>query len=1294
MATLILQAAGAFLGGFLGTTGAAVLGAAGSMAGYLIDRALINSTLHRQGPRLEAMRPFTGEEGAAMARVWGAARVSGTLIWATRFEEASHTERDGFKGGARTTTYTYFANAAFGLCEGEIAGIRRVWADGREVDLSEVEIRVFRGGELQMPDTLIEAKQGEGAAPAYRGTAYAVLERFPIGDYGNRIPQLQFEVLRPIGGFGEKLKAVALIPGATMHGLATERVTRTIRRGETETVNRHVLFGETDLDASLDELAMLCPDLKHVALVVTWFGDDLRAGACSIYPAVTATDTALVGTGWSVNGVSTGAARIVSQHDGGAAYGGTPSDRSVVQAIAAIKARGWSVTLYPFVMMDVPASNGLPDPHGGTDQAAYPWRGRISCFPGPGQPGSADVTAAARAQIVAFCGAAGAGDFAAAADTVSFTGDPGDWGYRRMVLHYAHLAELAGGVDAFLIGSELRGLTTLRDGANAFPFVEQLVDLAAEVRSVLRPATKITYGADWSEYFGHHPAGGDVFFHLDPLWASDAIDAVGIDNYMPLSDWRDEDCAGGNPDGFASPYDREGLRRSISSGEGFDWFYADAEARRARARTPIADGMAGKDWVYRHKDLKAWWANEHLDRVGGVESATPTAWVPQSKPLWLTELGCAAVDKGPNQPNVFPDPKSSENALPYFSHGGRSDLAQRRFLEAHLAHWTPGGDGFDEADNPVSDVYGGRMLDPERIYAWAWDARPFPAFPLDRDSWSDGENWLAGHWLNGRLGSVDIADLIEALCAACGLEVEARGADGMVAGYVLAQVGTARDALSPLVELFDLAFDASGDAPRFATIGASAEAALAIDDPVSAGEGRPAIELVRPPDLDLPTEALLGFGDPLDDYQSGSGRAVRDAGQNVASLDLPGAMEAGQAEALAADWLRRAWTGRETARFAVPARQRTPRPGSLVALPGRADGEFVVSAIEEGLMRQIEARRIVRLPPAPDRARLPPQRAATAAQTGAPLALFLDLPMAGGEAVHQRFKIAAYAKPWVSQQVYCSPAETGFELRATLTHRATVGELADPLPPGAEGGLDEFGEIVVGLYAGALASVPLAQMLNGANVLAVRSTAASWEIVQFAEADEIEPGVWRLTRLLRGQLGTGDAAAAGAAAGADVVLLDSAVQAAGLREGETGLELVWRVAPAGRDFGEDHTVTETHAGGVRAALPLSPVHLTATRQADGAFAFAWIRRGRIDADSWQGVEIPDDEPFESYVLRIGAPGGATVRQVTVGEPSWTYAAASLAADSPALPDELELELRQVGRAGEGIAARLVFATAG
>jgi hypothetical protein len=66
---------------------------------------------------------------------------------------------------------------------------------------------------------------------------------------------------------------------------------------------------------------------------------------------------------------------VVSTHDGGAAYGGTPSDRSVMDAIAEIKARGLKVTLYPFIMMDVPAGNGLPDPMAGRSRRSIPGAG-------------------------------------------------------------------------------------------------------------------------------------------------------------------------------------------------------------------------------------------------------------------------------------------------------------------------------------------------------------------------------------------------------------------------------------------------------------------------------------------------------------------------------------------------------------------------------------------------------------------------------------------------------------------------------------------------------------------------------------------------------------------------------------------------------------------------------------------------------------------------------------------------------------------------------------------------------
>ena len=247
---------------------------------------------------------------------------------------------------------------------------------------------------------------------------------------------------------------------------------------------------------------------------------------------------------WSVGGVARAAAPVISQIDGKPVYGGTPADFSVVQAIEGIKARGLRVTFYPFLMMDVPPGNTLPNPYSNSatvvGQAALPWRGRITCSPAAGYVGSVDKSGAAATQVASFFGTATPGNFSVLGTTVTWTGGT-DWGLRRMILHYAKLCAAAGGVDAFLIGSEMVGLTTIRSGSSTYPAVTALKALAADVRAILGAGTKIGYAGDWSEYFGHHPSdgSGDVFFHLDPLWSDANIDFVGIDNYMPISDWRD-----------------------------------------------------------------------------------------------------------------------------------------------------------------------------------------------------------------------------------------------------------------------------------------------------------------------------------------------------------------------------------------------------------------------------------------------------------------------------------------------------------------------------------------------------------------------------------------------------------------------------------------------------------------------------------------------------------------------------------------------------------------------------------
>jgi len=161
------------------------------------------------------------------------------VIWATNLEEVVGTssENSGGKamgGGSKvrttTTTYSYFANLAVGLCEGPISAVLRVWADGKPLDLSTLTYRIYTGDEAQTADPLIVAKEGD--APAYRGLAYVVFERLPLEDFGNRIPQLSFEVVRAIGRLEQMVRAVTLIPGATEFGYEPDTVVRVMGPGQ------------------------------------------------------------------------------------------------------------------------------------------------------------------------------------------------------------------------------------------------------------------------------------------------------------------------------------------------------------------------------------------------------------------------------------------------------------------------------------------------------------------------------------------------------------------------------------------------------------------------------------------------------------------------------------------------------------------------------------------------------------------------------------------------------------------------------------------------------------------------------------------------------------------------------------------------------------------------------------------------------------------------------------------------------------------------------------------------------
>ncbi len=80
-------------------------------------------------------------------------------------------------------------------------------------------------------------------------------------------------------------------------------------------------------------------------------------------PGVEVAAKATTPADWSVNGVSRASAHPDSRDAvDRPVYGGTPAARAVVQAIQEMKARGLRVIFYPFLLMDVPPGNTLPNP--------------------------------------------------------------------------------------------------------------------------------------------------------------------------------------------------------------------------------------------------------------------------------------------------------------------------------------------------------------------------------------------------------------------------------------------------------------------------------------------------------------------------------------------------------------------------------------------------------------------------------------------------------------------------------------------------------------------------------------------------------------------------------------------------------------------------------------------------------------------------------------------------------------------------------------------------------------------
>lgn len=227
MATVVLSVIGTVVAGPIG-------GAIGAIAGSALDNSVLAPSGSRKGPRLKELDVQTSSYGSTIPAIFGSMRVAGSVIWATDLQERKKKKKGG-KGKPSTTTYSYSVSLAVALSSRPLQDIGRIWADGKLLRgaagdfKTQTEFRFYNGNGGQPVDPLIASDVGAGNCSAHRGLAYVVFEDLQLAEYGNRIPQLTFEVIErsgavPLGDIFADLSngVIAGDVAESVHGYAAE----------------------------------------------------------------------------------------------------------------------------------------------------------------------------------------------------------------------------------------------------------------------------------------------------------------------------------------------------------------------------------------------------------------------------------------------------------------------------------------------------------------------------------------------------------------------------------------------------------------------------------------------------------------------------------------------------------------------------------------------------------------------------------------------------------------------------------------------------------------------------------------------------------------------------------------------------------------------------------------------------------------------------------------------------------------------------------------------------------------
>jgi len=485
-----------------------------------------------------------------------------------------------------------------------------------------------------------------------------------------------------------------------------------------------------------------------------------------------------------------------------------------------------------------------------------------------------------------------------------------------------------------------------------------------------------------------------------------------------------------------------------------------------------------------------------------------------------------------------------------------------------------------------------------------------------------------------------------------------------IKGYAIASAGSAINAINPLITAYGFTASEQGGTVRFTARGSSSRATIEIGDlgakvPSDSDFAQPPIKVSRAPDFELPQEVSVTYFDTERDYQSGTQKSSRSLGNSAANfaIELPLVLDPSEAKKMADRGLWEPWTTRTTANFSVSEKYGFLNAGDVVTVPisnryvsmrissvtrgnngiyeieSNSDDQFIFDGSDAGII-----------------ARTPPQEVRVVVDS---VGYLFNPPILSDDQTD-----SSYVATVDNERSYWSGAEL-YEFPGTLVEtfnaRSIIGTCNNVLGGVSTTGLwDRKNTLTVTLtYPLAnLESVDEALVIQGVNMAWVGAPDGSTgEIIQFANATYVSPGVYTLSTFLRGRRAT-DHYASNHLSNEVFVFLNNFVDIGATESEVNGLKAM-KIVTAGQDPSALSYFGFRPIG--EGARCRTVANLYCVRNDLNEVTVTWTPRTRLYPPLLGSGEVPLGEAGEFYEIDItNEPGTTVVRTYASTSRSFTY----------------------------------------